>query len=243
MARTYAQEGIAGLSQKTDFGLRLTLAVALPAILIVSAVGIPLISAFFERGAFSPADTYGVSRILFAFLVGDVLIRMLGNIFERGFFTLKNTITPPVVSSIFVILFIASARYFVTHWGYIGIVWANVTRQGLEALTVGILLFRKFPKDQRSFIIILRYLLAALASFVVGRVIVLGLVDFSIYIQLIVGGSLSALLYFLILYSIDKEILRYIFQLFGVSNILEKLHIGAGWFGPKTPWLNGRNRS
>ena len=60
MARTYAQEGIRGLSEKNDFGLRLTFAVALPTVMIIGAVAVPLTSVF-SNVALSTTPTHLVS--------------------------------------------------------------------------------------------------------------------------------------------------------------------------------------
>jgi len=244
MARTFAQDGISGLSQKSDFGLRLTFAVALPAIMIVNSVAIPLISVFFERGAFSHSDTYGVGRILLAFLVGEVLIRMIANVFERGFYTLKNTFTPPIVGAFFVILFIATARFFVTRWGYVGIVWANVIRQGLDALTMGTLLFAKFPKGNAKNLIgsIMQYFMAAFASFLCGRLVLFTLASSSVYIQLALGGFVGVLLYFLILYFIDRKMLASIFEMFGILRIFASFEARVNLLSQRMSWLVGRSR-
>ena len=43
MARTYATEGIQGLSKRNDFGLQLTFTVALPAVMISGALAVPLV--------------------------------------------------------------------------------------------------------------------------------------------------------------------------------------------------------
>jgi putative peptidoglycan lipid II flippase len=227
MARSYSKDGIQGLSQKSDFGLCLTFAVALPAILIVGAVAFPLIRIFFERGAFTRSDTYGVENILFAYLLGDVLFRMLGNIFDRAFYALKNTITPMVISCIFVILFIASAHFVVTRWGYVGLVWALITSQGLDPLTAGILVYRKYPKGHGMKLAtsILKYFLAAFASFICARFVLFILADFSIYIQLGIGLLSGGLVYFLILLFIDKEMLTSIVELFGIHYDFRKLKL------------------
>lgn len=244
MARAFTQDGLPGLSKKNHFGLRLSFAVALPAVMVVAAVAIPLIRIFFERGEFTEVDTVGVSRILFAFLVGDVLIRMIGNIFERGFYTLKNTVTPPLVSSIFVVLFIATARFVVTEWGYVGLVWANVTRQGLDAITAGVLLFRKFPKDEEEHLTgsILGYLLAACASFLCGRLVLSSLSFIPALAQLLLGGLSSGLTYLLLLFFIDRPMLTSIFELFDLRSFLGKFQIGIHWLTQRKPWPNERSQ-
>jgi putative peptidoglycan lipid II flippase len=228
MARTYAQEGIRGLSEKNDFGLRLTFAVALPIIMIIGAVAVPLTSVFFERGAFQYSDTLGVSQIVFAFLLGNVLLRMVGNIFQRSLYVLKDTTTQPIVDSVCVILFVATARLFVTHWGYVGIVWAGVIRSGLGVLILWILLLRRLPQDnlRNMFLCITKYCGAALAAFICGRFTLLLLASVPAVFQLIISGLLSTVLYVSILYFLDKEMLLSIIELTGISYVFGKFHGG-----------------
>jgi putative peptidoglycan lipid II flippase len=231
MARTYAQEGIRGLTEMNDFGLRLTFAVALPTIVIIGAVAVPLTSVFFERGAFQHPDTLGVSQIVFAYLLGNVLIRMVGNIFQRSFYVLKNTSTQPIVDSIFVILFIATARFFVMHWGYVGLVWAGVVRSGLAMLTLWVLLLRKLPQDnsRNTFLSITKYCGAALAVYICGRFILLFLSFLPVIFQLAGCGLLSASLYIFILYFLDKAILVSVLELFGIRYFLSRFQKSKNW--------------
>ena len=225
MARSYSQEGIDGLSRKHDFGVRLTLAVALPVVAIIGAVAVPLVSVFFERGAFTSLDTLGVSKIVFAYLVGNVLFRMLSNIFQRSFYVLKDTRTQPIVSSIFVILFIVTARFFVDRWAYIGLVWAGVLRSGLGDTLLWILLLRKLPKENFGKILldILKYCGAALAAYICGYMLVQTLAFLPPIFQLIVSGLLSASLYITLLYFLDLEMLKSILELVGIPFILKRL--------------------
>jgi putative peptidoglycan lipid II flippase len=242
MARTYTQEGIAGLSKKNDFGLLLTLAVALPAVLIVGALAVPLTSLFFERGAFQPADTLGVSQIVFAFMLSNVLLRMMGNIFQRSLYVLKDTITQPIVDSVFVVLFIVTARFFVTQWGYVGLVWAGVLRNGLSALVLWALLILKFPRTNlnQMFVSIVKYSSAALIAFIGGRLAVVLLANFPSIVQLTFGGLISSGLYLGILAFLDREMLISILELVGIQYLLNKFpHFGDYLFQRKPGQVEG----
>ena len=64
MARAFSNEGEEGLAQQFRHGLRLTLAVAVPASALVAVLAIPIISIIYERGAFTHATTINVSRII-----------------------------------------------------------------------------------------------------------------------------------------------------------------------------------
>jgi putative peptidoglycan lipid II flippase len=237
MARTYTHEGIYGLSQKNDFGLRLTFAVALPTVMIIGAIAVPLTSVFFERGAFQHSDTLGVSQIIFAFLLGNVLFRMVGNIFQRSFYVLNNTTTQPIVDSILTILFVATARFFVARWGYIGLVWAGVIRSGLGVLTLWVLLLRKFPRDnsRSTFLYVTKYFGAACTAYICGHLTLLLMTFSPAIFQLIIAGSLSAALYIFILYFLDKEILLSILELFGIQYFLNKLPKKRTWRFQRKP--------
>jgi len=225
MARTYTQNGIRGLSEKHDFGLRLTFAMAVPTILIVSAVAAPLVKVLFERGAFNHSTTLGVSRIVFAFLLGDVLFRMVGNIFQRSFYVLKDTVTQPLVHSVLLVLYIVMARIFVDRWAYIGLVWAGVVRSGLGIVVLWVLLMLRFPKDclKKTLISVLKYGLAAGGAYACGSVLVIQLTHVAVLIQLVLGSLVGMSVYVAFLHYVDRGMLKSIFEVFGLSSVVGKL--------------------
>ncbi len=225
MARTYALDGLPGLSQQQDFGLRLTFAVALPAVMIMAAVSTPFVTVLFERGAFLHTDTLGVSRIVFAYLMGDVIFRMVGNIFQRTFYVLRDMHTQLIVSTVLVGLYLATARFFVAHWGYVGLVWAGATRGGLGVLTLWVLLLRILPKTGlvSVFRSLIKYLSAALCAYLLGRLSVFLLASTSVLLQLTVGGLIGIGIYALAVYLLDREMLSYLLQLSGIPYVVESL--------------------
>lgn len=231
MARTFASQGIAGLSKKIDFGLQLTFAVALPAVMISGALGVPFIAIFFERGAFSHSDTLGVSRVLIAYLFSNVLFRMIGNILDRSFYVLNNTKTPPIVDSVFLLLFVTTAQFVVSRWGYIGLVWAGVGRSGLGNLILWVLLLRKLPQDnlKNVFLNIAKYFGAAFVAYVCARFTLSLLMPLPVFFQLVIAGLLSTSLYGIILYYLDKEMLFSIFELIGTRYIVRVFQKSKSW--------------
>jgi len=235
MARTYAEEGIHGLSERNDFGLRLTFSVALPTAMIIGAVAIPLTSVFFERGAFDHSDTLSVSQIIFASLLGNVLFRMVGNIFQRSFYVLKDTITQPIVDSVLVIVYLLSARFFVTRWGYVGLVWASAARSGLGVMVLWILSLRKLPREnlRNNIAFIMKYCVAAVAAYICARYMLSLLASFPALIQLIVGGIMSLSLYILVLYFLDREILMSISELAGMHYVFGGFQRSRNWLFQK----------
>ena len=162
---------------------------------------------------------------------------MVGNIFQRSFYVLKDTTTQPIVDSIFVILFIATARFFVTRWGYIGLAWAGVARDGLGVVILWVLLLRKFPQDNlmKVFISITKYCGAAFAAYVCGRFILLMLAFFPAIFQLAIGGLLSTSLYIFILYFLDREMLLSIIDLVGFGYFWGRLQNNRNWLLHRSP--------
>lgn len=235
MARAYAEGGVEALAEKNSFGLRLSFAVAIPSIMIVSAIAVPLISVLFERGAFEHADTIGVSLIIFPFLLKDVFFRMVANVFQRSFYVLKAPTSQLTIAAVFLIVYMATAGFFVDQWGYVGLVWAGAIKRALASLAVWILLSRRLPKTQQWNIVpyFLKYCCAASAAYICGRSIVLAMASVPAVFQMAVGGLIGSLLYLLVLYFIDREIFRSILDLSGVRFFVALFQNGGKSFSPK----------
>jgi len=205
--------------------------------MIIGAVAIPLTSVFFERGAFDHSDTLGVSQIIFASLLGNVLFRMVGNIFQRSFYVLKDTSTQPIIDSVLVIVYLLSARFFVTRWGYVGLVWASVARSGLGVTILWILSLKKLPREnlRNNIAYILKYFVAALAAYIFARSILMLLTQIPAFFQLIIGGLMSVSLYILILYFLDRKILMSISELAGMHYVFGGFQRSRNWLFHKRP--------
>jgi putative peptidoglycan lipid II flippase len=223
MARAYTQKGKEGLGEKTVYGLRLTLAVALPAVLITGALSIPLVKVLFERGKFHPIDTFNVAQIVLIVMISDVLCRMLSNIIGRTFYVLKDTLTPPIISSVCVLFYIGIGRFFAGRWGYIGLAYAFLLQQTLNILILCVFLFYKLRgtnlvRTLRSAII---YCLAALGAYFFGRLLYINLKFIPILIKLILSGFLSGTFYLIVLYFQDREIFVPVLEMIGIGNIID----------------------
>ena len=222
MARAFVLDGVRGLEEKNSYGLRLTFAVGLPAVLITGAVAIPMIHVLFQRGEFHSSDTLGVSQILVAVLLSDVLLRMVLNVFSRTSYVLKDTISPTVISCVTVTLYIATGGFFVSKWGYSGLVWARTLQMTLSLLLLWIVIQRKLPNThlKASLWNIFEYILAACAAFLASRLVVDQLRSLPAVFQLAIAGLIGLSLYLFILYWRDREMLTAIVEISGVERIL-----------------------
>jgi putative peptidoglycan lipid II flippase len=223
MARAYTQRGKEGLGDKTIFGMRLTLAVGLPAVLITGAVSIPLVRVLFERGEFHSIDTLYVARIVLVSMLSFVFCHMLINIIIRPFFVLKDSLTPNLIEIVGVVTYIGIGRFFTNQWGYVGLAYARLVKQVIFIAILWISLTYKlsgigFARILRS---AFTYSLAALGAFYVGKLLLPALAILPDLLKLFISASLSGVFYLVILYFRDREILMSILELFGIPRILD----------------------
>ena len=93
LSRTYASGDTEEYSRLLDWGLRLTLMLALPAAVALAVLSVPLVSTLFQYGAFTEHDVFMTRQALMAYSVG-----LLGLIFVKvlapGFYARQNITTP-----------------------------------------------------------------------------------------------------------------------------------------------------
>jgi putative peptidoglycan lipid II flippase len=221
MARAYSQEGIPGLVKQSDYGLRLTLAVALPAVTIITVLSIPLVRLLFERGAFLADTTLSVSLIIPIFMVNDVLFRMINNMIGRTFFVLKDTLTTNLISSLTILIYIFTARALTEKWGYFGLALAQPIQAGCSILIMSLLLIKKLKNAPvldllKSAVV---YMLISLIVALIGWVTIHFLNFLPSIFQLGFGGLVSLSLYLFILNKIDPRISLSIFEMTGLQKV------------------------
>jgi putative peptidoglycan lipid II flippase len=93
LSRSFAEKTGEEYSKLLDWGLRLTLLLALPSALGLAILAVPLIATLFHHGAFDAQDVTMTSRALIAYsvgLVGLILVKVLA----PGFYARQNIKTP-----------------------------------------------------------------------------------------------------------------------------------------------------
>ncbi len=223
MARAYSKNGVPGLAQEADFGLKITLALALPAVTITSALSIPLVTTFFERGAFSPVATTSVSLIIPVLMVNEVLFRMVTNIFSRTYYILKDTLIVNLIQSLTVILYIAAAVDLTKRWGYFGLALAQLAQSGPAMVILGWLLIKRlktFPITQLLHRFVL-YSLASLATAALSRGMVEILAPSQPFVQLTAGLIAAGTTYLAILGLLDRETAHLFLQIAGIDRLFK----------------------
>jgi len=93
LSKYHASANTAEYSRLLDWGLRLTLMLALPAAAALAVLAIPLIASLFQYGRFDAADAWMTRQALVAYsagLVGMILVKILA----PGFYARQNVMTP-----------------------------------------------------------------------------------------------------------------------------------------------------
>ncbi len=93
LARYHASQSTDDYSKLLDWGLRLTLVLAVPAAVALALLAVPLITTLFHYGAFTATDVFNTRNAVIAYsvgLVGLILVKVLA----PGFYARQNIRTP-----------------------------------------------------------------------------------------------------------------------------------------------------
>jgi putative peptidoglycan lipid II flippase len=225
MARAYAQYGEQGLAEEVMFGLRLTLAIAVPVLAIASVLATPIVQVLFERGAFDHATTLSVSRILPLVMIDGVLVQMMGNVVGRAFYVTKDTFTLNVVNAAMIGLYILLAWLLIGWAGYVGLAAAQAL-YWLINLSVGFALMlwklRSFKLGQfmKSALMIGS---ASMMAFLVAWLVVHLFPFLPALVQLIVSFGLAVLSYMFVLGRLERELAMSLLDITGVPHLLTRM--------------------
>jgi putative peptidoglycan lipid II flippase len=93
LSKYHAAAQPAEYSRLLDWGLRVTVLLAVPSAVALAVLALPLIAMLFQYGRFSPEDAWMTQRALVAYsigLVGMILVKILA----PGFYARQNVVTP-----------------------------------------------------------------------------------------------------------------------------------------------------
>ncbi len=113
LAKYHASQSTDEYSKLLDWGLRLTLVLAVPAAVALALLAVPLITTLFHYGAFTAADVFNTRSAVIAYsvgLAGLILVKVLA----PGFYARQNIRTPVKIAV--VTLFATQAMNLVFIW-------------------------------------------------------------------------------------------------------------------------------
>jgi putative peptidoglycan lipid II flippase len=141
LSRYHAGGATEEYSRLMDWGLRVTLLLALPAAAALAVLAIPLITTLFHYGAFSAQDAWMTRHALVAYsagLVGMILVKILA----PGFYARQNVVTPVKIGVLTLVATQAMNLAFIVPLKHAGLALAI----GLGACLNAALLYRYLRK-------------------------------------------------------------------------------------------------
>src|SRR6185295_10489191 len=126
-----------------DWGLRITVLLAVPAAAALAVLALPLVATLFQYGRFTPEDAWMTRQALVAYsigLVGMILIKILA----PGFYARQNVTTPVKIGILTLILTQGMNFAFIVPFKHAGLALAI----GLGACLNAFLLFYLLRKQQ-----------------------------------------------------------------------------------------------
>src|SRR4051812_663598 len=103
LSKYHASADHAEYAKLLDWGLRLTVLLAVPAAVALAVLAIPLIAALFHYGRFTPEDAWMTQRAVVAYsigLIGMILVKILA----PGFYARQNIKTPVKIGILTLVL-------------------------------------------------------------------------------------------------------------------------------------------
>ena len=197
LSRLNLRTGREEFKDTVGLGLRLVLALIIPAVVGLWILGPSIIALIFQHGEFTAMDTAQTSRALFCYLLGTPFAAV-DLLLVFAFYSQKDTVTPVTVGivSVFIYLAIAPTLAFVAGWGMLGLVVANSVHLGAHAVIMLVLLRRRIGTLARQQLP-LTVVKIALASAVMGVTTYVALAalrlalpgDRLLYRVILVGGA------------------------------------------------------
>lgn len=145
LSRIDVSNNLKAFTSTVSLGLRLVLALIIPAAVGLLVLGQPVIALVFEHGEFVTFDTAQTSRALRYYLLGLPFAAIdLPLVF--AFYARKDTLTPVLVGIAGVLIYLAvgPALAFLLHMGFLGLVLANSIQLTSHAIIMLILFRRRF---------------------------------------------------------------------------------------------------
>jgi putative peptidoglycan lipid II flippase len=143
LSKYHADSDHAGYARLLDWGLRVTVLLAVPAAVALAVLALPLIAALFHYGRFSEEDAWMTRQALVAYSVGLVGIIMV-KILAPGFYARQNILTPVKIGIVTLLATQAMNLAFIGPLKHAGLALAI----GLGACLNAALLYRTLRKHE-----------------------------------------------------------------------------------------------
>jgi putative peptidoglycan lipid II flippase len=134
-----------GFRQTLGLGLRLVLALIVPAALGLLVLAEPIVSLLFEHGKFTADDTYWTSWALRCYLLG-LIFAAIDWPLNYAFYARQDTLTPALVGILSVVVYLVVALALIGPLGMLGLVLADSAKHFAHAVTMLVLSQRRMGR-------------------------------------------------------------------------------------------------
>ena len=144
LSRLAAKRAFTDFSKEFAHGIRLILAVTVPAATGLIVLSKPILALLFEWGAFNAHDVSLVTPVLVISAIGLPFYSM-ATMATRGFHALKDTRTPVAIGLCSFFVNLGLALWWMQIWGVSGLAAASVASACFQNIALRVLLMRKQP--------------------------------------------------------------------------------------------------
>lgn len=134
--------GRAAFRDTLGLGLRLTIALIVPAAAGLFVLAVPIVALLFEHGAFTAADTAATALALRLYLFG-LPFAALDLLLVYAFYARQNTLTPALVGLLSLTVYMVAALALFGRFGLFSLMIADSVKHGVHALVSAYLLRRR----------------------------------------------------------------------------------------------------
>lgn len=162
IAKLAARGETSAFSDEFAHGMRLILAVSIPATTGLIVLSHPILTILFEWGSFNAKDVALVAPVLVISAIGLPFYSM-ATIATRAFHALKDTRTPVIIGVFSFVINLGLALWWMGPWGVKGLAAANVASAFFQNIALRICLIRKEPliREGRFWLPLLEVLVAS----------------------------------------------------------------------------------
>jgi putative peptidoglycan lipid II flippase len=206
--------------QTLAFGLRLTLALIIPATIGLLVLATPIVSLIFEHGAFTNTDTLLTSLALRLYMIG-LPFASLDLLLVFAFYARQDTLTPAMIGVVSLVAYMVVAIVLLPQYSFFALMIADSVKHLIHAGVCAWLLMRRIG-GLRGHHLLQTALLSTLAAAIMGLVVTGLLILLRPYLEphttlnemlLVVGAGLpGVILYFLLANFLGIKEIQLFFQ-------------------------------
>ena len=142
LSSRHVDQSTQNFSATLDWGIRMVLLLGLPAMAGLFFLAEPMLMVLFMHGAFTPNDAEMASYSLMAYSAG-LLSFMLVKVLATGFYSRQDTKRPVKFGIIAMVANMGLNIAFAIPFSYVGLAMATAASAALNALLLGITLYRE----------------------------------------------------------------------------------------------------